>query len=199
MSALLDVILPVFLVIGLGFSAVRFNLIGESAIDGLMKFAQGFAIPCLLFQAIATLEIGENFHFRILATYYGAATIAFAIGLFGARYIFGRPWPDCVAIGFAALFSNSVMMGLPITERAYRPDALGPNFGIIALNAPFCYTLGFIAMEFAKGEGNGLNSALKSIARSVLKNALMMAIALGFAFNLSGLSLPGYLWDATAH
>jgi malonate transporter and related proteins len=50
MNALLDVILPVFLVIGFGYAAARAGLIEDAAVDGLMRFAQNFAVPCLLFR-----------------------------------------------------------------------------------------------------------------------------------------------------
>ncbi len=53
-------------------------------------------------------------------------------------------------IGFCCLFSNSVLLGLPITERAYGPDALTGNFAIIAFHAPFCYGLGITAMEIVR-------------------------------------------------
>ena len=49
MQALLDVILPVFGVIGMGYLAVRLGYFKDSAVDGLMSFTQSFAIPCLLF------------------------------------------------------------------------------------------------------------------------------------------------------
>ena len=49
MSALLDVILPVFLVIGFGYVAARAGLFDEAAVDGVMRFAQNFAraLPAL--------------------------------------------------------------------------------------------------------------------------------------------------------
>ncbi len=66
MSALLDVILPVFLVIGFGYVAVWKGYFSDSGVDGLMKFTQGFAIPCLLFRAISTLDLGQNFDLTLL-------------------------------------------------------------------------------------------------------------------------------------
>jgi predicted permease len=53
MSALLDVILPVFLVIGFGYAAVRRGLPVRTRGRRLMRFAQNFAVPCLLFRSIA--------------------------------------------------------------------------------------------------------------------------------------------------
>ena len=49
MQALLDVILPVFIVIGFGYVAVWKEFFSAAAVDALMKFSQNFAIPCLLF------------------------------------------------------------------------------------------------------------------------------------------------------
>ena len=91
MQALLDVILPVFLVIGLGYVAVWRDWINDSGIDGLTTFAQNFAIPLLLFNAISTLDLGQNFDIAMLFSFYTGATAGFAAGLFGARFIFGRP------------------------------------------------------------------------------------------------------------
>ena len=53
MTALIDVILPVFLVLGAGYTARWVNLFSDDAVDGLILFTQRFAIPCLLFQAMA--------------------------------------------------------------------------------------------------------------------------------------------------
>ena len=44
--------------------------------------------------------------------------------IFGARLFFKREWEDCVAIGFCCLFSNSILLGLPIMERAYGEGSL---------------------------------------------------------------------------
>ena len=65
MQALLDVILPVFLVIGFGYWAVWKGYFSESGVDGLMKFTQNFAIPALLFAAIARLEATVDAQFFV--------------------------------------------------------------------------------------------------------------------------------------
>ncbi|WP_172292764.1 AEC family transporter [Pseudoruegeria sp. HB172150] len=196
MQALIDVILPVFIVIGFGYLAAWRGLFSESAVDGLMRFAQNFAIPCLLFRAISQLDLGQNFEFRLLFSFYAGAVTGFIAGFIGARLIFRRPWPDCVAIGFCGLFSNSLLLGLPITERAFGPEALEPNFAIVALHAPFCYALGLTVMELVKAEGAGIGAKVKSILSAIFQNALVIGISLGLVVNLTGLPLPGVFTDA---
>ncbi|MEZ5778671.1 MAG: AEC family transporter [Paracoccaceae bacterium] len=196
MEALLDVTLPVFLVIGFGYAAARLNLFSDSGVDGLMKFTQNFAIPCLLFRAISTLDLGQTFELPLLLAFYIGATAGFLAGLFGARYLFRRPWPDSVAIGFCGLFSNSVLLGLPITERAYGSGALAGNYAIVAIHAPFCYALGITAMEIVRHGGRGAVRTVRAVLTAMFRNALMIGIALGFAVNLSGVAIPGVVADA---
>ncbi len=196
MGALLEVILPVFLVIGAGWLVAKRELMKEAHFDALMLFAQGFAIPCLLFRAIATLDLGTYFDAALLSAYYGPAVLGFALGILGARLLFGRPWEDSIAIGFCCLFMNSVLLGLPITERAYGADALSANYAIVAINAPVCYGLGITAMEIVRNKGGSLAATVKAVLNAILRNNLMIGIALGFVVNLTGLPMPGVLWDA---
>ena len=196
MQALLDVILPVFLVIGFGYFAVWKGWFPETGVDGLMKFTQNYAIPCLLFRAISTLDLSAQFDPALLISFYTGATLGFTAGALGARFIFKRNWSDAVAIGFVCLFSNSVLLGLPITERAYGIDALAANYAIVAIHAPFCYMLGVSAMEIARAETRNPVTLLRTILRSMFRNALVIGIALGFAVNLTGVPLPGVVTDA---
>lgn len=196
LQALIEVILPVFFVMGFGYVARWRGLFSDDAVDALMKFTQNFAIPCLLFLAIATLDLGAEFDPALLGSFYTGAAAGFVAGLAGARLIFRRPWEDSVAIGFSCLFSNSVLLGLPITERAYGTDALGPNYAIIAVHAPFCYIIGLSVMETVRARGQGIVATFRAIFRAVFHNALVIAIVLGFAVNLTGLPLPGVLTEA---
>lgn len=196
MQTLLDVILPVFLVIGFGYVAVWRGYFPISGVDGVMKFTQNFAIPCLLFQAISRLDISASFDPRLMVSFYLGATICFAIGIFGARLLFKREWEDCVAIGFCCLFSNSVLLGLPITERAYGPDALAGNYAILSVHAPFCYGLGITVMEFVRNRGQSGGMLVRNITRAMFRNALVLAIIAGFVVNFTGLRVPNVVDDA---
>lgn len=189
MSALLDVIIPVFLIIGFGYCAVWTKLFSEETIDGLMKFTQNFAIPVLLFDAIAKVDLFNVFDLSLFLSFYLGATAGFLIGFLGSRYMFGRPIEDSVAIGFCCLFSNTVMLGLPITERAYGTDALQYNFAIVSIHAPFCYFLGITVMELVKSSEKSIKKNIFVILKAMFSNALVVGIVLGFTVNILDLSI----------
>lgn len=197
MEALLDVILPVFLVIGFGYGVARAGLFDAGAVDGVMRFAQTFAVPVLLFRSIAQLDIASAFDLSLFGTFYIAAFASFFAAFFAAIHLFGRPLTDAVAIGFVALFSNSLLLGLAITERAYGAGALTGNFTIISIHSPLFYGFGIALMEWARTRGHGLHPAAlgAQIGRAIFSQPLVIGITVGFVVNLSGVPLPGAVWS----
>lgn len=187
---LIDVVLPVFLVMTAGYVATKAGGFPNSAVDGLMKFSQHFAIPCLLFDAVRTLDVEAEFDWGLISAFYLGAFIVFVLGIWWATSVFNRRPGEAVAIAFAALFSNTVLLGLPITERAYGAEALGPSYAIVALNAPFCYGVGIAVMEYLRADGRGFLTTARLVTVAILRNPLMIAIMLGAAANALRLAPP---------
>ncbi len=193
---ILNIVAPVFLVIAAGYLAVRSGITGTEAIDQLMKFAIQFAIPCLLFRATSTIDLGAAFGWRMMLAYYLAAIACFAAAFFVVRYFFKRRPGEAVGVAFAALFSNLVMLGLPISERAWGVDNMAPSYALVAVNAPICYLIGITAMEYLRADGRGAVETSRIVLRAMFRNSMMIGIGLGFIVNLSGIALPGALLAA---
>lgn len=198
MNDVLTIILPVFLVIGGGYLAAWKGGFQESAVDGLMSFTTNFAIPCLLFRGIWQLDLGGDFDPWQLVSFYSGTLIGFTVGLLGARLVFHRDWEDAVAIGFCCLFANTVMLGLPISERAYGEGSLQYNYVIVALHSPIGYGLGITAMEIVRARRDNIpNRQLPiKVASAMFRNALVIAIMLGAVANLMDLRFPVVMTDA---
>ena len=201
MTALFDVILPVFLVIGFGYLVAWRGWFAPAGVDGLQRYAQNFGVPVLLFSSMAGLDLSAEFDPRLLASFYAGAIISFLVGWQVARRVIGRSPEDAVAIGFACLFSNSLLLGIPIMERAYGPQSLAGNFAIIALHSPLLYTLGITVMEFTRARGTGVSAGLVAMRalRGVARTPLVIGILTGLAMNLlmqAGLVMPGGFWAA---
>jgi len=199
MGLLLDVILPVFVVLGAGYFLARAGRFTDSQIDALMSFAQGLAVPCLLFRQMVHMDLSADFGPGLLGAFYAGAFLCFAVAFLVAWRLLHRPLEECVAIGFAAMFSNTLLLGLPITERAYGAGALSGNYAIIAAHSPLFYAFGITLMEVVRHHGQGLSPRELGgkVGRAIGTQPLVVAIALGFVVNITGLPLPGAL-DAGA-
>ena len=190
MLTLLNVVIPVFLVVGAGYAALKWNFMAPTVGEALTKFTQNFAVPCLLFLALYRLDFGRVFDPKLLFSFYSGALFCFALGFVVARKVFKRRPGESVAIGFAGFFSNSVLLGLPIMERAYGTEALAPNYALIAVHAPICYFFGITAMEIARADGRSLAATAKVTINAMFHNTISMACFAGITVNLVGVPIP---------
>ncbi len=187
---ILNIIAPVFLVITAGYIATRKGYLSDDMIGGLMKFAILFAVPCLLFQATSSLDLSTAYNWRIMLAFYLAASISFASASYLAYRLFKKNPGESIAIGFGALFSNTVLIGLPISERAWGIENMPTVYAIVSIHAPFCYLLGITSMEVLRSDGRPWSETTTVIIKAMFRNSLMLGIGLGFLVNLTGIIIP---------
>lgn len=195
MLANLQIILPVFLMVGAGYLAANRGIFKPEQADAVMKFAHTFAIPALLFTAVARLDLATVFKPQLMISFYAGNTLVFIAGALIARHIFKRPSGAAVAVGFSGMFANSVLLGFPIIERAFGPEALQPVYALVAIHAPYCYIVGITTMEVVRSNGQPLGKTLKRIIKEIFTNSLTLGLMLGFTVNLLGITLPDFVWS----
>lgn len=197
MLAVLSVVGPIFAIVALGYLSVRFKLYPAAGVSGLISFVNNFATPCLLFQAMLSVDFETAFNPQYLLSFYVGAFLCFGLAFVSARVFFKRRAGEAVAVGFSAYFTNTVLLGLPIIQRAYGDDALPYLFAIVGFHAPLLMSFGMLTMELAKRDGAPLADALMESAKRIIKNPLLIGISLGILVNLSGVSIPEIVDDMT--
>lgn len=184
------IVLPVFLLLGIGYAAARTGYLPPTIAEPLNAFTIKLAVPVLLFRALYRLDLSAAFHPALLASFYAGAFTSFIAGIVLARLAWRRRPGELVAVGFCAMFSNLVLLSVPIVQRAFGEEALTPAFGIIALHAPLLYIVGTTVMELSRRDGRPLPETLRTALFSILANTLMIGIVAGALFNLAGIHLP---------
>ncbi len=190
MLTILLTVAPVFLLIAVGYGGVRSGYLPGAIADALNAYAVRIAVPVLLFRALERLDLAAAFSPPLLVSFYAGAFLCFVIGILLARHLFKRRPGEAVAVGFAATFSNSVMLGLVIVERTQGSAPLTAAFGIIALHAPLIYAVGILTMELMRRDGRPLGETVRVAGRSIMVNPLMIGILAGAFVNLTGHWLP---------
>src|ERR687894_593999 len=107
MRVVLEVIAPVFLIIGLGFAAARWRFVETAGFRGLNAFAFSLASPALVY--LGTLA--------------------------AARRGAGMPLGQAGMLALDAGFGNTVMMGIPLVAAAFGAEALAVLLAILALHS----------------------------------------------------------------
>ncbi|GLQ05183.1 AEC family transporter [Sneathiella chinensis] len=197
MISVLSVVGPIFALVALGYVSVRLRLFPAEGVSGLISFVNNFATPCLLFQAMLTVDFSTAFNPRYLLSFYIGAFACFFVGFLIARYVFRRRAGESVAVAFSAYFTNTILLGLPIIQRAYGDEALPYLFAIVGFHAPILMSFGMLVMEFARRDGAPMKAALIQSLSKVVRNPLLIGITLGITANLSGIDLPEVVDVAT--
>ena len=189
MLAILTVIAPIFALMALGYSAVRFRLFPADGIKSLIAFVNNFATPCLLFYSLLTSDFSAAFNPAIIGPFYFGAIVCFVIGIVIAMKVFGNTPGESVSVGFSGTFTNTVLVGLPIMSRAYGDEALPVTLSIIGLHGAILLTVGMVTMELMRRDGQSLGKTLLVAGKRVGSNPLIWGIAAGMVGYFSGLKL----------
>lgn len=189
MFAILDVVIPIFAIIVVGYLAVRFRLYPAEGVRGLIALVNNFLTPCLLFQSMLHADFGTAFNWGIILPFYAGALFSFVAGQIIAVRFFGDRPGEGVSSGFSAMFTNTVLLGIPILQRAYGDGALQVAFTIIALHASVLITIGMLTMELVRRDGAPILKALGVAAVRIVSNPLLWGIVLGVAGNVTNLTL----------
>jgi predicted permease len=185
-----DVILPIFAVIALGYAATFTSVFDAASGRGLSRFVFFFAIPLMLFEKVATTEPVEGGAWALLATFYVATGTVFTAGALAARSAFGRRGDEAVLMGFAGSYGNTVMIGIPVVLTVLGPQAAFPLFLVISFHSLVFFTLTTVLVEVVRGASAGLHRVPREVARGVVTNPILVALVLGVAANRAGLPLP---------
>jgi predicted permease len=189
MLAIFNVILPIFALLALGYGAVRLRLFPSEGVRGLVVFVNNFATPCLLFRAMLTADFSTTFNWSVIVPFYVGGVAVFIIGILLSLKVFGNKPGESVASGFSAMFTNTVLVGIPVVQRAYGQEALATAFSIIAFHAPVLITLGMLTMELLRRDGAPLLKTLGVALMRIVANPLLWGIALGAIANLMQITL----------
>ncbi|MCK2096817.1 AEC family transporter [Thauera aromatica] len=197
MDIIFGIILPVFGTLGLGYAAARAGVFDEAANRGLSLFVFNFALPLMLFRAIAQAELPAAMPWGYLLSYYLGAFAVFALAMLGARGLFARRLDEQAVLGLGGAFSNTGMLGIPLVMTAYGDSAALPLFVMIACHSLLMLPPTTALIEAARGGRESVGAMLAKLARSVLATPIIWGLSCGLLFALAGLQIPGPL-DAVA-
>jgi predicted permease len=193
MHPVLSSLLPVVLLIALGYGAGRAKLLGPAASKDLSNLVFVLLTPALLFRTMAGVQV-QQLQFRPVAAYFLGAMLLFAAVLL----LWGLNRRATV-LALASTYSNLVMIGIPLVGLAYGDAGLVTLFTLISLHALVLLTLATVVLEFAlaREEARAGRSPQRHIAASValaVRNAVLHPVPLpiiaGLLFAQTGWRIP---------
>ena len=188
MSAIVNVVLPVFGIILAGYLAGRGRLLGEGSSEALNGFVYFVALPALFFVSMARVPLAQILNGPFLIAYVGGLLITGLLAVAVARIVFPNRLAALGLHGLAATFSNTGYMGIPLLLTAFGEGAALPAIIATVLNGAVVMAVGIMIVEIDLSREGGPERILRDVALGVARSPLVLS-ALG-GILVSGLGLP---------
>ncbi|MBP2167381.1 putative permease [Erwinia toletana] len=176
-------ILPVFLLIILGYVLARRGALDPHANKALGGLAFKLFMPMVLFTGMVNAPLHDGLNIRILAAYFVPALLIFAVVNLLAHRRIGHPTP----FGLTASFSNNALIGLAMVAGLYGNAGLVLLFTVLAVHSLLLFSFQSLYSSLA-----GSEPFKPAVLVTSLANPMIVGLLLGAAVNLSGLMLPDW-------
>ena len=184
MTPVLTIALPIFAIIGAGFTGARLGLMTADDSKALNKFVFQFAMPAALFGLTSTTPPPGSADAALAGAYATAAAIGIFGGYFLAKKLFNLTGPQAGAHGFTATLGNAVFLGLPI---ALTLDGWArPYVVLMLIEGIFVIAIGAALMT----DRSSNDKSPLSFFAGPFRNPLVLGVAAGFVYSASGIPLP---------
>lgn len=191
MSVVLEVALPVFGLILVGYLAGRGKILGQASSFALNQFVYWFSLPAVLFLAMARRPLADVFNLPFIGAFLGAMLLTYALGWLIGMAVRREPQTVHSMQALTACFSNTGYMGIPLFIAAFGPERLLPALIATVIMSAVMVAVAVVAMELAGGGPKaGLGHALGDVVKALRKNPLILSSLGGLAWNLLGLPVP---------
>lgn len=189
----INAVLPLFLLLFLGYFIKRIQLVNEAFFAGGNKLVFYIGLPVVLFNNIYNTDIEHLFNMRFAAFAMSAAIGAFiAVWVIAAFFIKDKTILGAFVQG--SFRGNFAFLGMPLLFNLAGDEGLARAALIITFVIPLYNILSVVVLATNSDTGNKIGA--KTIAFSIIKNPLIIGVFIALFFVLTGIRLPQILTTA---
>ncbi|MDD6156358.1 MAG: AEC family transporter [Lachnospiraceae bacterium] len=186
----LNVTLPIFLVMVLGWFLRQIGLLTEDFVKVVNKFNFKVTLPFMLFRDLAQVDIRAEFDLTFVLFCAVASTICFWV-IWGCTKLFLRDKSMRGAFVQASFRSSAAVMGLAFIENIYGSSTMGPMMIIGAVPLYNVFSVLVLTFEAQEDEETVRDTGkIKQACINILKNPIIISILLGVVVALLKIDFP---------
>ena len=182
----LKAIIPLFILIGMGIYVRWRKMLTDTELQHVNAMVFHVFFFCMMFYNMYTTTIATAFRPRLMAFTVTALFVMLLI----SGIVVCTVEKDNRSRGamLQGLFrSNFVLLGLPLVENIFGPEAVAVPTMMIAVVSPIYNIVSIFILESFRGKGH---FSLASSFAKVLQNPMIVGALLGLFFVITGISVP---------
>jgi malate permease and related proteins len=185
-----NVVLPVFLIIALGFGIRRINFVDKFFLDKISHLAYFVAVPSLLVWKIGTASFDLNFNPRLIAASYLAVVVC-GLGAYGVARILRLPPREVGSFTQGAFWGNLTYIGLPILLAAYGEEGLQRGGVLIGFMSPLVNAAAVLALTWPL-KGSMDWKSIVDLRNALVTNPVILSCMAGLLLSYFKIPFPTF-------
>ncbi len=183
-------LVPVVLLVALGYVAGRLRWMRADSVKDLSNLVFLVLTPALMFRTMGKVDV-KQLELLPLATYFVAVFI-----LFGVNLLWQGLNRRAAVLALASTFSNTVMIGIAFIGLAYGEAGLVVLLALLSLHAVVLLTAGTVILELAVAreaavaEPRAMWRTVLSAVRNAVIHPVPLPIIAGLLFAQTGWAIP---------
>ena len=189
----INVIVPLILLIALGYLLRHTNFLSEEVFAGLNKLVFTVLLPCAMFQNIISSNRDAIFNSKTL----GYSLIVFLIFVVIYFLFVMKLEKDPRKQGVLCMSQylvNLMIIGMPIMLSLYPGQDIGPAMVLFAVYIPLSTFFSILSLQVLSQK----SANLRLIGRNFIRNPFVIASIMAFFLLFTGIRLPRIIGSAVA-
>ncbi|MDV5358239.1 AEC family transporter [Enterobacter asburiae] len=190
MLSTLNVVLPIFALILMGWLARKLKILGENALTELNRFVVYLALPALLFDIIASAKWIDLAQPAFIFSFSAGMMVVFFLTIF-IQLRRTRHLADAAIDALNAGYANTGFIGFPLVTVFLGHGALAPTLIATILTVSVLFGIGIIIIETGLQGETRRRIIFVRVAKSLVKNPLLVSPVVAIFIPVCGWTLPG--------
>jgi len=177
----LSLVIPVFLIVAVGYILKRAGLINDEFVKLSSKVVFTVSLPALIFSEISVIDFSKEVNFWIVIFIYAGTLISFGLCWILALIFIKEPKDQTVFIqgGFRG---NFAIVGLALILNIFGNASIGKAAFVLAFTIPLYNILSVVALTVPLRKVN--NFKYSKTFLEILKNPLIIAVIAAIPFSI---------------
>ncbi|MBE7021520.1 MAG: AEC family transporter [Ruminococcaceae bacterium] len=181
----LNGVLPIFLVMAIGFFLKYKNVLKEEFYSGASRFVFLVATPALLFTDTASVSFTDAFDVSFIVTALGLIMV-FIVLLWIFVPLFVKDRVRAGAIIHTSFRSNFAILGIPLAKNVLDAVGVAKAELVLAFGVPLFNICAVICLAYwSQGKGD-----YKKMLKSIVTNPLIIGALSGLLFSVFSIKIP---------
>lgn len=192
MLAIVSITTPIFLLIAIGYAAVRWRVLPYEAIPGLGRFVLYFAMPGLILHTLSSMQFSEVLDFSFIIAYGLGSLLMLGLGLLISLKVFKNEPVLAALKAMGVSMSNTPYFGFPVLLQVIGGTAAQAFSMALLVETILIIPLCMALLEFttSRSTGMSLGRVLIKLHKRMLSNPLLIAIVVGMLISALDITLP---------